>query len=151
MMFVNGSEAGDIRLVLSADASSSRDIRVKVEVQNPTDHLLQVSTTDRNPPVELSIWDDFGNDLYQYAYSDRSKDGKSADPSRRRKNVAVDLQGKQKKDYSWTVSKVFVNGKLVSIPPGHYKLRARLAAITNSDGRTQTKLYQSNEVDVVVR
>jgi hypothetical protein len=150
MRFSDRPQSGEIKLLLAADVTPSREIRVNARIKNPTDHLIQLNITDRNPPVDLTIWDEHGNDLYQYAYANRSKDGKSADAARRHKNITLDLEGSQTKDYSWTVSKVFVNGRLVSIPPGHYKLQARLATVTYSNGRSNANLHQSNEVDLIV-
>ena len=149
MAFQDESQ-NQVRLVLATTVTNSRNVRVTVKIQNQTDQAIQVNIPDRNPPVDLSIWDDSGRDLYQYVSANLRKDGKSIDPNRRHKNITLDLGPREAKEYSWTVSKVSIDNKLVSIPAGQYKFQARLATVTVNAGAYRTRLHQSNEVEVVI-
>ena len=149
-MAMQPKPAPPVTLTLSARVTPGA-LEVRLVVQNTGGRPIQLDMSNRQPPADLSIFDETGSDRYQCNYATLSKDGKSASRPPARQSAQLALNAGESKTYSWTVSKLCdVPERSAPIPAGKYRLQARLGSLVRVEGRTQPVVYTSNFVELAV-
>jgi hypothetical protein len=151
--FANAGEAPKLQLFLSVAVNADQSLSLEFVVKNQTDMPFSEDISDQSLPVRVSIWNERGEDLYRFAYANEKKDGKSGRPGTGGQHVVpLNLRPGEIKEYEQPIAMVLnAEGHLSPLPPGKYRIQARLATVELLNGRYETTLYQSNNVEIVLQ
>jgi hypothetical protein len=140
-----------IELKLSGAVNAKRYLEIKISVVNDSNDTVVLSVSDRQPPFIISIQNQNGEDLYQYAGNYGKKDGKAADPRGWHRNVTWQFAPHETKEFNLTVDRLYpAEGKEAPIVEGKLSVQVRLGTVKYVSGRYQTTLYKSNVLDLNV-
>ena len=122
-------------------------IAVELVMRNTSGQPLRVSFVDREPPFELSIWDEAGNDRYQCTYKNRVKDGKSVQKRQPSALKQVELAANASSRFAVKVAHMCdASSQRTGLQPGTYRVEARLAVAAETG--TRSTILTSNTVAV---
>lgn len=146
------NEDSPLKLVIDVQVDDSAHLRIAANVKNASDRGITRNIASRLPPLNISVLDEAGRDLY-WAINDRQyKRGKGLTREEGNSSVALNIAAGQQVSYLLDRIGVPVDGAGDSpLPPGTYKIQLRLATAENIGGVLQPKLITSNLVSVTVR
>lgn len=141
-----------LKLVIDVQVDANAHLRIAANVQNVSDRGILRDIASRLPPLNISVLDEAGRDLY-WATNDRQyKRGKGLTREEGNSSVPLNIAAGQQVSYLLDRIGVPVDGAVDSpLPPGTYKIQLRLATAEHIGGVMQPKLITSNVVIVTVR
>lgn len=141
-----------LRLVIDVRVDATAHLRIAANVQNTSNRGISRDITSSLPPLNISVLDEAGHDLYWPSQDRQSKRGKGLTREEGNSSIALNIGVGQQVSYLIDRVGVPVDGAVDRpLPSGTYKVQLRLATAERIGGVLQPTLLTSNVVSVTVR
>ncbi len=141
-----------LKLVIDVQVDATAHLRIAANVQNTSSRSISRDIAAKVPPLNISVLDEAGHDLYWAALDSQYKHGKGLTRTEGNRSIPLSIPAGQQVTY--LIDQVGVPGVGAvdgPLPPGNYKIQLRLATAERIGDVLQPTLITSNVVSVTVR
>lgn len=141
-----------LKLVIDVQVDATAHLRIAANIQNTSNRSVLRDIASRLPPLNISVLDEAGQDLYWPSQDRQSKRGKGLTRDEGNSSIPLNIAAGQQVGYLIDRVGVPVEGAVDGpLPSGTYKVQLRLATAERIGGLLQPALLTSNVVSVTVR
>ena len=141
-----------LKLVIDVQVDATAHLRIAANVLNVSGRGISRDIAARLPPLNISVLDESGRDLYWVTHDSQYKRGKGLTREEGNSSVPLNIAAGQQVSYLLDRVGIPIDGAIDGpLPPGTYKIQLRLATAEHVGGVMHPTLITSNVVSVTVR